>query len=397
MDRTNLDINIVEFALPLIGVIRTCSLLEVRKKQTTVLLLPFLALAPLSSGQTAPAPTAREWKFAVSGDSRNCGDVVMPSIAKKVRDEGAAFYWHLGDYRAIYDFDQDYKARDPKASILQYETGAWSDFIQRQLGPFGDLPVYLGFGNHETIPPKTRAEAIAQFADWLDTTELRTQRLSDNPGDHLVKFYYHWFQGGVDFITLDNASDDQFDDAQLGWFAAQLARDGKNPQVRTVVVGMHEALPESISAGHSMNDSAQGAVSGRKAYKALVAFRKQTQKNIYVLASHSHFFMDNVYNTVCHRTPPDEVLPGWIVGTAGAVRYRLPVDVNGSSQHKTDVYGYLLATVFADGTIHFEFKQVNESDVTDAIRKDYSNEFIQGCFSGNSSPYVPDGPRCPTN
>jgi hypothetical protein len=354
-----------------------------------------LVLGGRCFGQTAQASAGGAWTFAVSGDSRNCGDVVMPAIARNVREDGAAFYWHLGDYRAIYDFDQDYKARNPNDSILQYENGAWPDFIQRQLGPFGDLPVYLGLGNHETIPPKTRLTAIAQFADWLDTDELRTQRLRDDPNDHLVKFYYHWIRGGVDFLTLDNGSDDQFDDAQMAWLAAKLARDAKNPEIRTIVVGMHEALPESISAGHSMNDSAQGADSGRKAYQALVAFRKQTQKNVYVLASHSHFVMDNVYNTACHRNAPDEVLPGWIVGTAGAVRYRLPADTSGSRVHKTDVYGYLLATVSPDATIRFEFKQVDESDVTEATHKDYKDEFIHSCFAGNSSPFVPLAPKCP--
>lgn len=90
--------------------------------------------------------------------------------------------------------------------------------------------------------------------------------------------------------------------------------------------------------------------------------------------------MDNVYNTICHRTSPDEVLPGWIVGTAGAVRYRLPADVTGSTEHKTDVYGYLLGTVSLDGTIRFEFKQVNEPDVPESTRKDYRNEFIHSCL-----------------
>jgi hypothetical protein len=364
-------------------------------KQLTILCLLVISLASVSFGQTIPDSTTAEWKFAVSGDSRNCGDVVMPSIAQKVREDGAAFYWHLGDYRAIYDFDQDYRVRHPNASILQYETDAWPDFIQRQLSSFGGLPVYLGLGNHETLPPKTRTEAIAQFADWLDTAELRTQRLRDDPNDHLVKFYYHWTRGAVDFITLDNGSDDQFDDTQMAWLAMQLDRDAKNPEIRTLVVGMHKALPESISAGHSMNDSAQGAESGRKAYQDLVAFRRKTQKNVYVLASHSHFILDNIYNTVCHRTPPDEVLPGWIVGTAGAVRYRLPADVSGATQQKTDVYGYLLATVLVDGTIRLEFKQINESDLTDSTRKDYKDEFIQSCFSGNSSAYVPAGPTCP--
>jgi hypothetical protein len=44
------------------------------------------------------------FRFAVSGDSRNCGDIAMPAIAAGVRKDGAQFYWHLGDYRAIYDF-----------------------------------------------------------------------------------------------------------------------------------------------------------------------------------------------------------------------------------------------------------------------------------------------------
>jgi len=31
----------------------------------------------------------------------------MPGIAEGVRADKAQFYWHLGDYRANYDFDQD--------------------------------------------------------------------------------------------------------------------------------------------------------------------------------------------------------------------------------------------------------------------------------------------------
>jgi hypothetical protein len=42
-----------------------------------------------------------------------------------------------------------------------------------------------------------------------------------------------------------------------------------------------------------------------------VEFRRKTNKNVYVLASHSHFFLDNVYKTTCRRDHPEEVLPGW--------------------------------------------------------------------------------------
>jgi len=346
----------------------------------------------------AQSPTKGDdtvWHFAVSGDSRNCGDVVMPAIAQKVRQEGAAFYWHLGDYRAIYDFDQDFRQRNPQASISTYENEAWPDFIEQQLRPFGDLPVYLALGNHETISPKTRAEAIQQFADWFGGPELRRQRLQDDAQDHMLRAYYHWIRNGVDFITLDNASDDQLDDGQLQWFAAEIKRAAENSDVRTLVVGMHEALPDSLSAGHSMNDSAQGTESGRTVYRQLVEFRTRTHKNVYVLASHSHFVMENVYNTACRKRDPNDVLPGWIVGTAGAVRYRLPKDVNGAGEAKTDVYGYILATVSKDGNISFEFKQVEEEDVPETTRQNYSTEFIQSCFQGNASKYVPDGPTQP--
>ena len=48
-----------------------------------------------------------DWSFAVSGDSRNCGDIVMPAIAKSAHADNAAFYWHLGDFRALYAPDED--------------------------------------------------------------------------------------------------------------------------------------------------------------------------------------------------------------------------------------------------------------------------------------------------
>lgn len=53
--------------------------------------------------------------------------------------------------------------------------------------------------------------------------------------------YYHWARKGVDFIPLDNSDQDQFDDAQMKWLAAQLDRDAKSADVRSVVLGMHDA------------------------------------------------------------------------------------------------------------------------------------------------------------
>src|SRR5947209_3459094 len=161
-------------------------------------------------------PAAGEsWKFAVAGDSRNCGDVVMPGIAAGAKADGAAFYWHLGDYRALYTFDEDMSriAKQP-LTISGYLGAAWPDFIRNQVAPFSPLPVYLGIGNHELVPPKTRADYIAQFGDWLLQPPIQKQRV--DPDDHTVRTYFHWTQGGVDFITLDNASY-EFDSAQMAW------------------------------------------------------------------------------------------------------------------------------------------------------------------------------------
>src|SRR6266704_3129576 len=109
-----------------------------------VLLTLFVVSLPMP-GQNPPVPV---WKFAVSGDSRNCGDIVMPAIASSVLASRAEFYWHLGDFRARSSFDEDMmppaKLGLPARplNISGYETAAWPDFINHQLAPFGALPVY---------------------------------------------------------------------------------------------------------------------------------------------------------------------------------------------------------------------------------------------------------------
>src|SRR5271154_3028141 len=155
-----------------------------------VALLVFACAGPFSPSTCAqsgaPAPSDAHangsWSFAVSGDSRNCGDVVMPAIAEGVKHNGASFYWHLGDFRAISTFDEDMQHEPEHAAvpmtISDYFTSVWSDFIQYELVPFGTIPVFLGIGNHDTIPPVSRDAFTIQFADWLDSPVLRKQRLS---------------------------------------------------------------------------------------------------------------------------------------------------------------------------------------------------------------------------
>jgi len=327
------------------------------------------------------------WRFAVSGDSRDCGDVVMPAIARQVLAGGVEFYWHLGDFRRIYDFDEDMQHepahRAHPMTIAAYENQAWQDFIDNQLAPFGPLPVFLGIGNHEVIPPKTRQEYLLTFADWLDAPVLRDQRLRDDPHDHQIRTYFHWIVKGVDFVNLDNVTPDQFDPAQLNWFERILANDEASPELKAVVVGMHKPLPGTLVGGYSMEDSPTGLESGRRVYLDLLRAQNQAHKHVYVLQGHKHVFMSGVFNTEDWQKHGG-VLPGWILGTAGATRYALPADTHRATEALTNVYGYLLATVHPDGQIAFDFHRITGNDVPPGVRARYTPEFVHWCEVQNT-------------
>lgn len=364
---------------------------------TAILLLVAIVLA------TAQQTNSKEsWKFAVSGDSRNCGDVIMPAIAACAANDRAAFYWHLGDLRATHSVDEDMqqiaKLKNRQITNAEYQAQVWDDFIENQIAPFGKLPFYVGIGNHETVALKTREQFVAQFADWLNAPVLQEQRLQDNRkwraqgmiddrekdrNSHQLKTYYHWKQGVVDFVYLDNATGDQFDAEQMRWIDRVMKSDGADDSVRTVVVGMHEALPFSISCDHSMNETGNEERSGLKVYRTLLDLQNKSQKHVYVLASHSHYFMDGIYNTkYWHEN--GGVLPGWIIGTAGALRYPLPINKTDATASAEGVYGYLLGTVHDDGKVDFAFREVKEDHIPVEIKRRYTPEFVHdGCFVGN--------------
>ncbi len=226
-------------------------------------------------GSVPPLPEG-SWRFIVSGDSRNCGDIVMPAIASHSARFTPNFYWHLGDLRATYKIDEDmafeaqYQGHPLTCDV--YERLAWNDYSEHQIAAFGNLPFYVGIGNHEVIPPKTEAAFKRQFNDWLDVPVLHDQRLQDKEPPQ-PEPYYHWIQGGVDFISLDNATN-AFSDGQIAWLARRLDSAKTNSEVKSVVVGMHEALPDSIANYHSMGDNPAARPSGIKVYKALVEFSR---------------------------------------------------------------------------------------------------------------------------
>jgi len=404
--------------------------------QIAVVMAVVFGLSPFSAAGSPPQGSSKKrhgnflppkngtWRFVVSGDSRNCGDVVVPAIAAdSAKHYRPAFYWHLGDLRAIYKIDEDMAGAAEKSgaplSCQSYLERAWPDMIEHQIAAFGRTPVYIGIGNHEVVPPKNDppGQFTEQFKNWLLAPAIKEQRLADKDCDTppanssevggqagaqdcliLPRNYYHWIQGGVDFIYLDNAHN-VFGEDQINWLKKTLANARSSDGVRSIVVGMHEALPESLSADHAMcdtnhqpgkappNDSypyKESCNDGAEVYNQLVDFQNASpKKNVYVLASHSHFYMKGTFNI--DAWPESRRLKGWIAGTAGAVRYPLPKDSRGKPEDaRTNVYGYLLGTVDPKGNIDFEFHEVKKGDVPGATRNRYPAKLVNWCFAHNS-------------
>src|SRR5258708_3782461 len=108
-------------------------------KRLMIVVAGLCVLSMTDRAQAVKVPAkAPQWQFAVSGDSRNCGDIVMPAIAQDITKTNAGFYWHLGDLRAVYDFDEDIKQRAgaKPLSIYDYENTVWQDLIESQINRF---------------------------------------------------------------------------------------------------------------------------------------------------------------------------------------------------------------------------------------------------------------------
>jgi hypothetical protein len=327
------------------------------------------------------------WVFAVSGDSRNCGDLVVPAIAADAKKHNPLFYWHLGDFRWMSDRDEDMQAKYLLEPLTgDYGTIAWPNFLNVQIAPFGPVPVYLGIGNHELLAGKKRKDYLDTFKAYLPAQGLHAPKL----GDNYKSVDYHWAVHGLDFIYLDNASIEKFDAEQLRWFEEVLDEDEKDPKVKTVVVGMHAALPGSLAVNHSMDQNrAKGKERALTLYKDLVTARNKYHKNIYVLASHAHYYADDVFHTLYWQTNggPNGILPGWIVGTGGAQFFQLPRGLEARPGHRmANVYGYLLATVGAESEISFEFHQIREADLRAVIAPGYKDALVQFCVEQNGKP-----------
>lgn len=104
-------------------------------------------------------------------------------------------------------------------------------------------------------------------------------------------------------------------------------------------------------------------------------------KHVYLLASHSHYYSPNIYNTAYWKQHAKGVVPGAIIGTAGAHRYALPRDADKNA--KTMIYGFLQGTVKPDGTIDFALRELSEKELMNAKWPEAPESAIHECYVHN--------------
>src|SRR6266478_8883658 len=135
------------------------------KQHRSKLVVGILFCALIAYQVSLSAQSYDNWSFAVSGDSRNCGDIVMPGIAEGVRADKAQFYWHLGDYRANYGFDR---------------TCSLPRSIAATIFP---SPITSGLSGRTSFPSRSIHSATFRSISELATTSLflpRPGRISSN-------------------------------------------------------------------------------------------------------------------------------------------------------------------------------------------------------------------------
>ena len=162
-----------------------------------------------------------------------------------------------------------------------------------------------------------------------------------------------------------------------------IAADETDPNVKLLIVGMHESLPDSYSQDHSMTQGSDAGASGRALCKRLLEFRQKSGKPVHVFSSHSHYYLTDIYNTGAWQSNGG-VLPGWLVGTAGAQHYSVPPEVKSFATWAENQYGYALVQVTpGTGAVQIRFVPVQRQDLSAALIGEFGQAAVDFCFSGN--------------
>ncbi len=105
-------------------------------------------------------------------------------------------------------------------------------------------------------------------------------------------------------------------------------------------------------------------------------------KFVYLIASHSHYYSPDVFSTPYWKQHSNRIVPGWIIGSAGARRYPLPRDAEKTA--KTHIYGFMQGQVHADGQIDFKLHELSEDDLVKSRWPNAPLAAIHECVIGNA-------------
>ena len=105
-------------------------------------------------------------------------------------------------------------------------------------------------------------------------------------------------------------------------------------------------------------------------------------KHVYLFASHSHYYSPNVFNSPYWKQHTSTIVPGWIIGSAGAHRYLLPKTAEKGA--KTHTYGYVQGVVHPDGSIDFALRELSEQDLIQAKWPNAPLDAIHECYIHNA-------------
>lgn len=375
-----------------------------RQRVRRIRFIALLATLGFSIGDASSPPRSNDgrWSFTVAGASSDCGHLVMPAIAAAARADHARFHWHLGDMRRAtkpdIDFMYEHRFQTPTTTPtpVDYADLALSDVVEHQVEPFADLPLYVTLGGRDDVRPLSRLQYRVALRALLDRPEILAQRQADGEPPRgvtgLPPTYYHWRHGNVDFISLDSTAQGGFESTQLTWLDAVLRRDLVDPAVRTVVVGSFAALPYSRAEAGSLCATKTSVRSGEHVYEALARLTK-AGKRVYLLSANAHRYQEDIYDTDHWRNPEQGgiVLPGFIVGTAGAQQEPQPDDSAGA-QAAARGYGYLRGEVAPDGEIRFSFRPLTAPELAAIESSDFESGLVMYCTEKNIAPAADPSP-----
>lgn len=365
-------------------------------------LVAIAVLGLCAPAQGKPAGDA-PWVFTAAGASADCGSAVMPAIAAASRAQHAAFHWHLGGFRHGSKVDKDalflrvMQTPGGVPGILDYAGVAQGDVREHQIKLFAGERIYTTFGAPEEERPLTKYQFQITLREQFEYPELVAQRAADGDrlanGHGLSPPYYHWRERNVEFISIDTSSERWPEPAQQRWIERVVTRAIVDERIRTVVVATHEPLPHSRAL--EVDCPPRAVVERREGLYQTFARVAAAGKRIYLLSASQHYFLNDLYATPYWQSAEHGavVLPGVMVGTAGAERMLAPGSPPDAAPGD---YGYLRAEVAADGEIRFAFVPLTRAELENAPGSDFEPGLGKACSEGNiARPVRPVGCDAP--